>query len=196
MSKIQSSLIDSLPYVDELNQQYEQYALSLIEEEMQRMAAPRGEHVPKLTCRTPMMQKEWEKRVAGKTETFIAPSVKRPSSKASLEEWKEAVKRARIAYEAERIRSICLEVDKDPMAGNKWKLHNEKLGKLVQAQKDILAEQQKKVQDINQRRQQSQTKSGQQLKVLEIQYQELVAKQQNLKSAIAQLESELSTSQE
>jgi hypothetical protein len=195
MSKVESSLIDSLPYVDELNEQYEQYALSLIEEEMKRMATPRGDWVPKLTFRTTMMQKEWKKRVAGETESFIAPSVKRPSSGASLEEWKETVKRARTAYEAERIRSICLEVDKDQMAGIKWKLHNEKLGKLVQAQKVIFAVQQKKVQDINQRRQQSQTKSGQQLKVLEIQYQELVAKQQNLKSSIAQLVTELSTSQ-
>lgn len=196
MSKVETSLFDSLPYVDELNEQYEQYALTLIEEEMKRMATPRGDRVPKLTYRTLIMEKEWEKRVAGETESFTLPSVKRPSSSASLEEWKRALKRARTAYEAERIRSINLEVDKDNMAGKKLKHHNEKLGKLVQAQKDMLAAQQKKVQEINQRRQQSQIKTGQHLKVLETQYQELVAKQQVLKGAIAQLKSELSGKQE
>lgn len=193
MSKV--ALFDALPYVDELNEQYEQYALSLIEEEMNRMATPRGDRVPKLNCRTQIMQTEWEKRTAGETESFTMPSVKRPSSKDSLDEWKEAVKRARTTYEAERIRSINLEVDRDTMAGKKWKNHNEKLGRLVQAQKDMFAAQQRKVQEINQRRQQSQMKTGQHLKVLETQYQELVAKQQTLKSAIAQLENELSSSE-
>lgn len=191
MSKARSSLFDSLPYVDELSEQYEQYALSMIEEEMKRMAAPRGDRVPKLNCRTQIMEKEWNKRVAGETESFVSPSVKRPSEEGSLEEWKQAVKQARIAYEAERIRSINLEIDKDSMAAKKWKDHNEKLGKLVQAQKDMLSAQQKKVQEVNQRRQQSQMKAGQQLKVLESQYQELAAKQQLLKGAIAELENEL-----
>jgi len=59
------ALIDCLPYVDVMDDKYEQYALSLIEEEMKHVQSPRRRReelqqpLPPVTFRTPIMKEEY-----------------------------------------------------------------------------------------------------------------------------------------
>ena len=192
-------VLDSLPYVDPVPpEDYEQYALALIEDEMKRQKPPSSAVVKELAplnFRTPLFQSEYEKVSQGKPlEPLVLPSSPPPvdvsdcNDKDSL---MEAVQQARIEYEKERIRAVTLQIEKETGV-SQWKQWNDQvLNPLLQQNQAVLERQKLSVEQINARRQEQQQGIGKRLQVLETQYHDLVQKQFQLRQAIAGLEQEL-----
>ena len=121
-------LLDSLPYVETVHEDYEEYALALIEEEMKASVRQSLKKMPPLNFRTSMMQKEYESLIVkdgGVEGTLI--SVQRPKEQllsfqpkkivkpTTIEEWNDsnAIEQAKSQFESERIRSQVIEVEKE-----------------------------------------------------------------------------------
>jgi Breast carcinoma amplified sequence 2 (BCAS2) len=127
----------SLPYLDAIHPDYEEYALSLLEQEMPLVVA-RPTKTDQLKdpsqFASELLQQEFRRaerlrqnsnpgeesidgnvHESGASSDFNKPHhlVDRPVS--SLEsEWQEAVRQARTAYEYERLRALRLEIDREP----------------------------------------------------------------------------------
>ena len=190
-----SVVLDALPYADgPVSEKYEEYALSLVEEEMKKSAAPRLAPLPSIRFRSSTMKSEYTTRGSNRPpldflfNNTLPPT---PGDEAKAEEWKEAVKKARVAHEKERVRAIVLEVEKDARVAQQWNKHNGTLSTKLELQQESLANKRQKVQDINMRRQQTQQQAGKKIRVLEMQYYELIKKQQQLHGAIQDIEQEL-----
>lgn len=215
MPKEQSALGESatrvwnaLPYIDVVNEAYEQYALSLMEKEMKEMKQSdriqKVKPIPDLVLRTETLRRAYQTCVErggdAKERTSVEPaSILQPPQDDSIEAWREAVQRARIAYEMERIRSVQLDVEKEDgsfAAAELWKRYHQHVLEPQLAVLQKIQEQERwNVAQINQERQQSQRDEYQPaLYRLELQHQELLQKQFTLKQAIANLEQELSLS--
>jgi hypothetical protein len=198
-------VLDALPYIDPVHEEYEQYALALIEEEMKAHPATTSvKAVPPVNFRSELMKQEYQELSASATDADgqerrpeqrqraavvepVSPSGQDP------EAWKQAVRRARIAYEAERIRSDLLELEKDGLGSSAqmWKVYNELLSQSQGVLEQALSTQRQSVEDINLSRQQDQQQSGRQLDVLTTQYHELVHKLFQLKQAVAEMEQDV-----
>jgi hypothetical protein len=194
---------DALPYIDPVNEPYEQYALSIIEQEMRQMnnsSRQRVELIPELVLRTETLRTAYQKYAQGTVAAAIlepASLPEPPAEESDTDAWREAVQRAKISYEAERIRSMQLEIEKeegsDTSAAGLWKRYHQKVlePQLAVLQK-VHEEEQWNVAKINQERQQRQRDEYQPaLYRLHTQYQELLQKQWTLKQAIANLKREL-----
>jgi pre-mRNA-splicing factor SPF27 len=204
--------MDSLPYIDPVNEDYEQYALALIEDELQ--------HVPPATIKHPLLrdkplqlrsdclrrsyQRLEQERTQGngvEDDTTvldeIAPAVAVPppidaTTETNVQVWESAVQQARIDWERERIRSIQLQGAKDS-AVESWKMY---IASVLETQQHGLHQQldarKQEIEEINHARQRDQsTRYGKQLSILEGQYHGLVQKNYQLKQAIAELQNEL-----
>lgn len=188
-------VLDSLPYIDPIPpEDYEQYALALIEEEMQRQQQPPtlAELAP-VNFGTTLFQSEYEQVSKGNPlEPLVLPSppedVSNCNDKNSL---MEAVQQARVAYEKERIRSMTLQIDNETGV-SRWKQWNDSvLTPLLQQNQEMLEQQKLSVEQINARRQEQQQRVGKRLHVLETQYRDLVQKRLKLQEAIASIERSL-----
>ena len=226
----------SLPYcttlVDQTHEDYEQYALSLIEEEMKQIQPrPLQRDMKELKFRTQLMKQEYttlfQKNPNGEGEgeaqdenddeeddthklvyvprknVTVAdfdtpPPPKRPklddakndAEKAQIiKEWKlQALSYARSKYEAERIRSINLDVEKHVSTGNSggggsnWKRYIEQTLHDMEVQySNIVTNQREAVDEINYQRQSSQERMyGPQLEQYYTEYQQLLYKRNTL----------------
>jgi Breast carcinoma amplified sequence 2 (BCAS2) len=202
-------VLDALPYIDPVAPYYEQYALALIEDEMKLRPVSRQADITAVNFRTETMQEAYEHcatttRAAGTNAALQLFPVAPPDNENDDMEaaWRDAVNKARIAYEWERLRGIQLEVDKQednngttPTASLAavWKQYNHVvLEQQHAALQQQLTAQLLAVEEINFNRQQDQQeRCGRQLQVLSSQYDELVQKQFQLKHAIAGLEEEI-----
>jgi hypothetical protein len=183
----QTVVLDSLPYIDPVQDDYEQYALALIEEEMSKTRPPAERKPKEIHFRTSLLQAHYEKRkTEGPLPTFTEEPVRTPPEGATAQDWNQAVRQARTAYEKERIRGILLQIDD---VGKQWKEHNDMLSKEFIMQQQSVMRQRQAVEQINLRRQQTQQQqNGHQLQALETQYRELLTKQFQLKNAIAEMQ--------
>lgn len=185
---------DSLPYIDETHEDYEEYALHLVEEEMKRLAPRKAEALAEVRFRSPFMEEEY-KRVAAKEP---APELendsfpKELSDNDSMEAWEEVVKQAKVAYEKERLRAVLLDISKEGLtAAEQWKQMNAYLENTKAQLEKSVQEQKARVEAINFQRQSAQQKTGQELYVLTTRYTELVEKTHQLKQAVSELQEEL-----
>jgi len=186
-----SVIFDSLPYVEETHPDYEEYALSLIEEEMKEFT-PRPLPTPlkPINFRTDLMKNEYEARVSNgehtpRPETSFQPlKIARAST---LEEWRTvAIPQMKARFEAERIRSIVLEVEKEE-AVPKWKDYVTFLEQMLEQARLDHKQMRDKVEEINFQRQQSQQQMGPQLKQLEDEYQQAVYRRNQLEYSIGEM---------
>jgi hypothetical protein len=192
-------ILDALPYIDPVHEEYEQYALALIEEEMKAHPATAMKAIPPVNFRTELMKQEYQEQQQSasgdgqgrRPRAAIEPvSVSPPAAEQDPEAWKQAVQRARIAHEAERIRSDLLELEKDGLGSSAqmWKVYNELLSQSQGVLQQALSTQSQSVEDINHSRQQDQQQSGRQLEILTTQYHDLLQKLFQLKQAVAEME--------
>lgn len=207
-------ILDALPYVDLLDEEYEQKAFAMIEEEMSKYGgkaigtkkkSSSATILPAIRFRTDIMESEFRQRMESRGNTSAADrylflveqpfttAASEPGVTATLAEWQDAIKRARVAYEKERIRSILLDIDKEKCPAH-WKEYNDILQQELQIQEQLLMENQRAIETVNLRRQQSQQQVGRKIQMLEAQCHSLKEKQRNLKIAIASLEEELESS--
>jgi hypothetical protein len=191
------ALMDSLPYVDEVHEDYEHYALALIEEEMKKSKAPDLDNLPPVNFRAPLMELEYRRFIDsdGKPEPIqlqgTSGLASPPNGVADVEAWRNAVKKAKSEFEAERSRSVVLEVKKDAGAALLWKGFNEKLDHDFALLQQALTRQKELVEQINLQRSEDQQKTGKQLHILTTKYQSALERKFQLQQAIVALESEI-----
>lgn len=197
------ALMDSLPYVDAVYEDYEQYALALIEEEMKSSKPPTDlEGIRPIQFHTPLMKKEYqriESDVAASENGKPTPvsmevltsTATAPSDNGNVDAWRLAVRQARAEYEYERARSIGLEAKKDPGAALLWQAFNGSLDQDLQATQKALAKEQEVVEQVNLQRSNEQQKAGTQIHILTTQYQSALERRFQLQHATSALEKEV-----
>jgi hypothetical protein len=182
---------DSLPYVDKSHQGYEEYAATLVEQEMKRLAPRTVEPLPPMRFRSRMMQGEVERLAADRASPTISSDTNAseltPPDQDTVSAWEDAVRRAKIAYEKERLRKTLLKLSKDGAVAEQWKQMNALLDKLKSDLEQELQQQKGRVDAVNLQRQEEQQKMGHELHVLSTQYEQLVQKTKQLKEAIAEM---------
>ena len=188
----------SLPYVESVHEDYEEYALALIEEEM-KMVAPRHlKKIPPLKFRTPMMQKEYETSVDNnnkpnsKEQPTVSFQPKKIIKPTSIEEWNttNAIGQAKSRFEAERIRSLILEAEKEEGVAN-WKDYIFHLDYSLEFLQKSVTAQAELVEEINYQRQQAQERqTGPELDQLNQDYQQALYRRNLLEHNIETLKRE------
>lgn len=193
------AMIDSLPYAEEVHQDYEEYALALIEDEMKQIEPRPLKKIPAIRFRAPMMKMEYMERVAGgefsarEQLSYQPRKIVRPSS---LVEWRTlALPQAKARYEAERIRGLILEAERDEAVMN-WKAYNANVLEQMRAQwSEMLAGQKEAVEEVNFQRQQSQQNQyWPELEQLNTDYQQMLYRRNQLEHAIEGLRREATLS--
>ena len=213
-----ATLMDSLPYVETVHEDYEEYALALIEEEMKAIVSrPMKKNIP-MNFRTPTMKTEYNTLVVmeGNAEGGDAPAlVFRDRSKeqsqefqhakivkpTTTEEWTktavdgggDALSQIKARFEAERIRSLVLEVEKEEGVAN-WKEYNARLDDLGVFWTKSLKQQMDAVEEINFRRQQAQTQQvGPEINRLNEEYEQALYRRNQLEYTIEGIKRETNT---
>jgi hypothetical protein len=182
-------VLDSLPYVEAVHEDYEEYALALIEEEMKEFQPRSMKKMPAIKFRTPIMETEYITRMVDnefvpRPERSYQPlKIARPTN---LDEWKTiAIPQAKSRLEAERIRTSVLEAEKEEGVLN-WKAYNtQSLEQLKNHYSTALQKQREAVEEINYQRQQTQQQQlGPQLDQLNLEYQQALYRRNQLEHAI------------
>ena len=194
-------LYDALPYIDATHEDYDEYAAHLIEQEMKRLPPRKATPLPPVRYRSPLMEAEM-KRVAAQRESGgskgapvavvqDAAKLEAPTQE-TVQAWQDAVRKAKIAYEKERIRHMTLDISKEgSTAAEQWKQMNMQLEGLKSAVDKEGQAQKAAVDAINLQRQEDQQHKGQELHILTTHYTSLVEKTHQLKEAVAELKEEL-----
>lgn len=181
-------VLDGLPYVETVDEDYEAYALSLIEEEMAKISPRSMQELPPLKL-SEMGQQQYDAVASGEEITRFQPQeVSTPSDMDDVEAWEHSVQHARAAYEAERLRKMILDLESDHGA-HQWKHYTSNvLENLSSALQQNYSSQREVVDEINVQRQKQQQPTGQTLQVLRNQWHELIQKKHALAMATLQLE--------
>jgi hypothetical protein len=209
-------VFDSLPYVESVHEDCKQYAMALIEDEIKKKTttvesqlSPHPHLLPllqELPLRNAHLEKEYNDRIlrsSHPTTTTTEQSDSLPiippdensdnnpnttTTSSTVTEWQDAVRKAKLAYEKERLRSFYLDLQ-----DHSEKLYNETiLDPQHVAYRRRIETQTQTIHQINAQRKAQQTEMGHQLSVvLQTQYHELIEKHRALKLAICPLEREL-----
>ena len=189
-------VLDSLPYVEEVHEDYEEYALALIDEEMKAITPRPLKKIPPLRFRTSTMKNEYETLVKtdGETALFMPRSkvqlqlfqpakIVKPTT---IEQWEKssAISQIKSRYESERIRGLVLEAKKEEEVIN-WKDYIADLDDLEAFWKNLLQKQHEAVEEINFQRERAQTQQvGPELDRLNEDYQQVLYRRNQLEHAI------------
>jgi Breast carcinoma amplified sequence 2 (BCAS2) len=193
-------VLDSLPYVETVHEDYEEYALALIEEEMKSITPRSLKKMLPLQFRTPILKTEFdaleliedestgERRVLNSQRSskdangFQPLKIARPTS---IEEWKShALQQIKSRFESERLRGLVLEAEKEEAVQN-WKDYNTSLEALKVFWARNLKERNEAVEEINFQRQQAQTQNlGPEIDRLNQEYQQALYRRNQLEHAI------------
>mmetsp|Transcript_653 Transcript_653/g.780 ORF Transcript_653/g.780 Transcript_653/m.780 type:complete len:234 (-) Transcript_653:205-906(-) len=196
--------LDALPYIDYINEEYEKYAHVLIEEEMKKMKhshplVTKSLSLPPLNLSSEILrdayqnitQKEHINNKNKDVEKLIETNRASEPSQDTIETWKQAVQDAKTEYEAERQRSIVLEIEKSEASANQWKIYcNGLLDTLKENLEDQVEQGRDNVERINAGRQQHQEKIGHSLDILTTKYQGMMRKKFQLQRATLDLQAE------
>lgn len=207
-------MIDSLPYVDYNDENFESYALSLVDEEMSRMPNPHynktigapssiSEHFKK---KAPILSSEYEALVSrngnikrpphsssgvGEDVVVVEPPVK--SLLNDEHAWKKSIRKAKIELEYKRLELMNLEISQISDSNQKmWRQHVLSLQKTLDAMVEKVKAQQLEVDVINTRRKENQEKfANEVLYPSATDYQELIRHIQDYSILKGQLESQI-----
>lgn len=193
MTSSRTIVLDALPYVEALQESYEEQAMSLLENEMNRRQP--SSILPALApvnFRTSLFKIEYEKHCSSQDDsfTFLPPPLERPETD-NLDDWRRAVQEARRTLEHERILNQILEVDKEISVDTCKMYNNMHLEPLQRHLQFCLSRQQDIVAQINAQRQASQQTMSKELQILETQYRALVEKIKSLRSAVQELQEQV-----
>ena len=105
-----------------------------------------------------------------------------------MEEWKACIGKARAAYEAERLRSIVLELE-GTFAPDQWKDYTSRiLQTLEQQEASLYSNQQSMIEEIHAQRQEEQMQASKTLQQLNQKWHDLIQKRHYLQMATLELE--------
>jgi pre-mRNA-splicing factor SPF27 len=200
-------VLDSLPYIDQIHPDYEAYALTLIEEEMQKMEPPPS--IPYDATATPVFQ--YSKHSVNKTEyehlvkrngqprnkdeqmnLDFTQKVKSalPQNTSDKSQWEEAIDRAKIELEYERLRQVNVELQGE-FDTSIWKYRAELHESDSKYMKACLEDQLMKVDQINAKRKEMQeVQAAPKLSALTQRWGELIQKNRHLARGVRSLEDE------
>ncbi|OMJ21459.1 Pre-mRNA-splicing factor SPF27 [Smittium culicis] len=193
---MESISVDALPYIDK---EYDDPSIKsivdkLIADEMKNNTinpALNTHQKVSLFKTNKLLRGEYE-RVKNniKMESFDTTRYKleQPSSKASIQEWTEAVNNAQAQLEHQLIRIENLEL-LDTYGSNSWILYNSYLEKLLEARSEILQQTKQQITDVNKARKYEQVEASVKLASLENLYAERIYNIAQLRYAISYLES-------
>lgn len=190
-------VLDALPYVDVVHEDYEAYALALVQEEMSKISppSPKNELKPISSHESTILKEEYKLIESGKqrTEPAVAENkatIHVPTSD-NVEEWKEAIGKARAAFEAERLRSEILQLESNH-APPQWKHYTSTVLQPLEQQETAAHNQiSTELQEIHAQRQQEQVEAKKTLDQLEQRYRDLIQKRHYLQMATVELEQEV-----
>jgi len=204
---------DSLPYIDYQDADYEAYALSLIEHEMNSsMSEPPKPTAAKsreglltalksddaLLANAPLLRSRYMElanlKRAGKEvpphKSRISVPIVEPSSCDDREAWSVALAAAKAQLEGQRSRLLNLEVQQS-LDAEHWKSYNQGLDGNLGVLRDDLKEQRMVVDRINARRKDAQEAAVPKLQNLTRKYDALIDKRHRIASATRALEREV-----
>ena len=194
--------LDALPYVDVIHEDYELYALALVEEEMAKISPSSTTTTQKLPPLRASVLCKTEYEFASKGETKRPPplewnndasAVQHPPSSDTFEDWKESIHRARAAYEAERLRSQVLELE-EKYAPEQWKRYMSHVLIALEHDQNLQLEYQKSLlEEMHAQRQTEQGHAGETIHQLQQRYQTLIRKRHYLQMATHNLEEQVNT---
>jgi len=209
-----TTTFDSLPYIDYQDADYEAYALSLIEQEMNSsMSEPpktttaAKSHEGLLTAlksddsllvNAPLLRSRYMElaklKRAGKEvpphKPRISVPIVEPSSSDDREAWSVALAAAKAQLEGQRSRLLNLEVQQS-LDADHWKSYNQGLDGNLGVLRDDLKEQRMVVDRINARRKDAQEAAVPKLQNLTRKYDALIDKRHRIASATRALEREV-----
>lgn len=188
-------VLDSLPFIETLHEDYEEYALFLVDEEMKRMVPPKVDRLPPLKFQSQLLQNDFETLSATSSrDEVVSPDLVDLEIRATepledtVEAWRQAVRAAKAEYEAERQRSVVLEIEKSDASTYQWKRYGMMLEAIHKDEQTSMIAAKEAVDVINANRQINQEKVGQTLNLLTSQFHAAVQKRFQLLSAISNLE--------
>lgn len=188
-----SIVLDSLPYVDAVHEDYEQYALSMIEDEMKTFAPKKMSALPFTKLRSGLLQNDFvtlSQNSDSLVDLQLSIRAKEPSEN-TIKEWRKSVKDARAEYEAERQRNSVLEVEKSEASAQQWKQYGTMLEALQKNTQKQLIEEKNAVERINAGRQQHQEKAGHSIHLLGSKWHGTLKKHFQLQIATRDLETQV-----
>jgi len=193
-------VLDSLPYVDYMHEDYEAYALSLIEKEMKNIpqrSVPALEEPFFSTGDAKLVKARYEQLVANESLNFIdftSSSTCEPKGVLKTDEhaWRESLRTAKSEFERQRIRQSILELQQAYDTG-KWKMHNESLEAVSNGYKNMAELHRRSVDEVNANRTMMQEKVGPKLNELAHIYDDLLSKNKKLADATNILQKEVDT---
>jgi hypothetical protein len=207
-------VLDSLPYIDHIHPDYEAYALTLIEEEMQTLEAnPHAlRHLDNPLRRedallTPLFKYSKNGLNASEFDALVARggqprsdeidfsqsiiSKKYQPENDSIDGWERCIEKCKIELEYERLRLVNAELQAE-FDTSVWREHSAGLDLLMEQMVQKLEEQKLKVDQINAKRKEMQEGNGApKLIALNQRWDELIRKNSHLSNAIANLEMEV-----
>jgi len=211
-------IYDSLPYTEKSHPDYEAYAITLIDQEMQKSPANPGLNKGSAMSASPLfgsrgscinkieyldlLQRGTSIRPIpidfSKTHTAMEPTIQSPDSKEedsqAVLSWQKSLNTAKIALEYQRIRLLHLELQAE-LESDLWKYHNSIIDvHHYQPVLKALENQRRVVDNINaKRKHQQESYMGPKLRVLETKWSELIGTNRQLVTAIKLLEDEVNS---
>ena len=206
-------ILDSLPYIDNVHPDYENYALTLIEEEMQQMQSESilpvsligkndGVHSTPESFRSStsgfaLNKLEYETCATRNGESRIGPvdyfeKMKRssglPQDLSNKKEWKNSIRCAKIEFEYERLRLVNAELQAE-YESSLWKHHALLMEKMSKSIEEELEHQHLIVDKVNAKRKDMQEgHAAPKLTSLNSRWEELIRKNQHLVKAVKGIE--------
>jgi len=199
--------LDSLPYIDQVHPDYEAYALTLIEEEMQSMTPPAPvtyshASIPDFKSSasaislnqieyTNLVNRNGQPRKENIDFYKIMKAKSAPPSDGSVADWQSAVQHAKKELEHERIRQTNLDLENE-FASSLWKHHAQILERSSTATDKELQAQLLGVDQINaQRKEMQEVQAMNKLGKLNYRWEELIKKNLHLMKGVGELEKEI-----
>jgi hypothetical protein len=204
--KRNSFVLDSLPYIDVLHEDYEEYALALIEAEMQNMVPPDVSRLTPVRWKSSLLQqdyrslardpkalelKDWNWDRAAEPTVLSLVDNSTDKEKEQLEAWRKAVRQARIEYESELRRSMVLEIEQSVASVYQWKQYGTKLEQIQSKMIAKVTLEKSNVDRIHARRQKYQEQVAVDLQRLNSQFNHAVNKRVKLELAVENLKQKL-----
>jgi hypothetical protein len=187
-------VLDSLPFIETLHEDYEEYALFLVDEEMKRMVPPKADRLAPMKFQSQLLQNDFETLSATSSRNEVPPELVDLEVRATepledtVDAWRQAVRAAKAEYEAERQRSVVLEIEKSDASTYQWKRYGSMLEAIHKDEQTAMMAAKEAVDVINANRQINQEKVGHTLHLLTSQFHAAVQKRFQLLSAISNLE--------
>ena len=202
-SEVNQVFLDSLPYIDQIHPDYEAYALTLIEEEMQKLQPPSqisydanstaafksSKHAINKTEYESLVKRNGKSRDKTEETKFTKCTV--PENLSDKLQWEKSIRQAKIELEYERLRQVNAELQSE-YSSSLWKYHANEMESNSKFIKSCLEDQLMKVDTINARRKDMQeVQAAPKLVALNQRWAELIHKNRHLARGVGDAEDEL-----